>query len=667
MDFKGKVMNKNGAALAGVKVSNGRHICLTDSAGEFCLPYWERSSAVFVMLLTNGQDDWYILTENRREDYMFYIDAAKTSAENFCFLHMSDTEIENKRCIFMPAVQKAVTENKPAFLINTGDLCRADGVKYHIRQMNSRTAGCPVRYTIGNHDFLEGPYGEYSYERLYGPLWYSFDCGNIHFVAAPIAKGDFPSGYDEEDFWIWLEKDIEMMRPSQKLVIFGHTHCKDLRQFRPNIGGKVYDLQAAGLIAWIFGHYHIHCTNESAGILNICTSQPHCGGIDSSPSGIRRISINGSTLSTDIIFSAKTYTSDRAEWETSLPGHIQFCDPLEWNDSIIICTNDDGYPKQCGIFCLDRSGEIKWRFMTKNGFRGSAALYKDKLYAQDSAGMLYCLDPLNGGLIWKTQAKLKPIGDTRLSVTAAGGKVFGGCPGLIQAFDADSGAPIWCAQELSSENSPAEHILDANNGRLIVSAQWSCLYAIDIEDGKICWKQVWDSSPGFPCPAWFRSSAPLLHDGLIYGSGNIGAFILNASDGALILQKKLGCNTDSRSAPVMDNKTLYISTADSGVLALDPKTLNILRRFETGPAGIYTSPYTYGNIMTVESPLIIRGNLLIFAASDGNIYFYDKNTAALKEKIQLGAPALTAPIIKDNSVTAADFYACVRKFKIKNI
>ena len=71
--------------------------------------------------------------------------------------------------------------------------------------------------------------------------------------------------------------------------------------------------------------------------------------------------------------------------------------------------------------------------------------------------------------------------------------------------------------------------------------------------------------------------------------------------------------------------------------------------------------------MTVESPLIIRGDFLIFAASDGNIYFYDKNTAVLKKKIQLGAPALTAPIIKDNSVTAADFYACVRKFTLKNI
>lgn len=667
MDFQGKVMNKNGVALADVKVSNGRDICRTDKNGYFCLPYWEKSASVFVMLLTNEQDDWYILTENHNGEYIFLLDIANTSSESFCFLHMSDTEIENKRCVFMPDVQKTVTENKPAFLINTGDLAGADGVKYHIRHMNSRTVGCPVRYTIGNHDFLEGPYGEYAYERLYGPLWYSFDCGNIHFAAAPIVKGDFPSGYNEDDFWIWLEKDIEMMKSGQKLVIFSHTHCKDPSRFKPDICGKMYDLRAEGLIAWIFGHYHTHCATENAGILNICTAHPHCGGIDSSPNGIRKINIIGDSLSTDIIFNSKTYTSDTAEWETSLPGHIQYCNPLEWNDSIIICTNDDGFPKKCGIFLLDRNGEIKWRFMTENGFRGSAAIYENKLYAQDSAGMMYCLDPLNGELIWKTQTKLKPIGDSRMSVIAADGKVFGGCPGLIQAFDADSGAPIWCANELSSQNSPADLIFDEKNGRLIVSAHWKCLYAIDIKDGKTVWTQVWDSTPDLPCPVWFRSSAPLLHDGLLYGSGNIGAFILNAHDGTLVLQKKTGCNTDSHSAPIIDDGTLYISTADSGVLALDPKTLNILKRFKTDPAGICTAPYTYGNIMTVESPLAIRGELLIFAASDGNIYFYDKNTAVLKEKIQSGAPLLTAPIIKDNNVTIADFYACVRKFKIKNI
>ena len=82
--------------------------------------------------------------------------------------------------------------------------------------MNSNTIGCPVRYTIGNHDFLDGPYGEYTYERLYGPLWYSFDCSNIHFIASPIKKGDFPSGYDQADFWNWFENDIKMLEPNKK-------------------------------------------------------------------------------------------------------------------------------------------------------------------------------------------------------------------------------------------------------------------------------------------------------------------------------------------------------------------------------------------------------------------------------------------------------------------
>ena len=56
MDMRGKVLTKTGTALPGVAVSNGRHICRTNDDGGFCLPYWEKSAAVFVMLLTNGQD-----------------------------------------------------------------------------------------------------------------------------------------------------------------------------------------------------------------------------------------------------------------------------------------------------------------------------------------------------------------------------------------------------------------------------------------------------------------------------------------------------------------------------------------------------------------------------------------------------------------------------------
>lgn len=667
MSYCGRVINKlDGTALKHVPVSDGLNISLTDSNGYFELKGWSKAQFVFVMLLTSKHNDWYIHTENHSGDYIFYIDPVYITSEYYSFLHISDTEIENKKCTFIPLLQKLVAEHKPAFLIHTGDLCRDDGVKRHYRIMNSNTIGCPVRYTIGNHDFLDGPYGEYTYERLYGPLWYSFDCGNIHFIASPIKKGDFPSGYDQADFWNWFENDIKMLEPNKKIIMFNHTLCDDTQGFKPTINAKTYDLKKLGLKAWIFGHYHIHSTNNYSGVLNICTAEPSCGGIDSSPAGVRKINVFNNSISTDIIFSSKSYIPDDCEWETVLPGHIQFSSPLAYKNSVIVCTNDDGFPKQCGIFCLEsESGKIKWQFMTKNGFKADAALYNERVYAEDSSGTIYCLDAQSGKLIWQTAAEIKKIDDARLNIVVANEMVFGGCPGFIQAFDSKTGEHIWSSEQLACENSPARNIFDAQNNQLIVNAHWLCMYAIDVRCGLINWKQVWQGTSDFPCPAWFRSATPLLHNGLIYASGNTGAFILNSNSGQLILQKNLGYHMDVSSRPVICDNKVYMATSDSGVLALDAKTLEILKVYPTSFSGLYTSPYQQGdNLMTVESPLQIHGNQLIFGASDGAIYFYDKNTAKLQNKIQLGASILTEPIINKDSVIAADFYAAVRKYKI---
>ncbi len=665
MNIKGHVVRKSdGAAVCSVRVSDGRHICLTDDHGYFCMPLWDRSAAVFVMLLTNRHDDWYILTENHTGDYNFCVDPVQTGSESFCFLHISDTEIENSECRFIPILQKAAKENKPAFLVNTGDLCRRDGVERHFSLMNSRTVGCPVRYTIGNHDFLDGPYGEYRYERLYGPLWYSFDCGNIHFIAGPIKKGDYPSGYSETDFWEWLEADLKHLEPGKKIIILSHSHCDDLPGFRPTVGEKTYDLPKAGLIAWLFGHYHILSARDYSGILNICSAQPDCGGIDSSPGAVRRVNVCGQTVSTDVLFTCLTYPPDPFEWKTVLPGHVQFCDPTAYGDDIIVCTNDDGFPKSCGVFCLDGDGQVKWSLYTENGFKGSGALYDGRYFAQDSAGVLYCIDPQNGELIWKFQTRQKKIGDTRMNIVAANGRVFGGCPEKIQAFDCLTGRPLWQCRDIRSENSPARQVYDFENDRLIVNAHWNCMYAVDATNGEVVWSQVWDSQPGFPCPVWFRTSSPLLHGGRIYSSGNTGVFVLDAASGALIVQRKTTCSMDSASVPIIDDGILYMGTGDSGVLALDPQTLEILFRFETGGAGLFTTPYNRKFKMTVESPLIIKDDQLIFSASDGCIYFYGKKDARLVKKIQLGAPCLTAPVIDGDTLTAADFYAAVTKHRI---
>lgn len=55
--------------------------------------------------------------------------------------------------------------------------------------MNSENMGLPVYYVIGNHDYVKGEYGEKLYESIYGPVWYSFDVGNVHYVVTPFQKG----------------------------------------------------------------------------------------------------------------------------------------------------------------------------------------------------------------------------------------------------------------------------------------------------------------------------------------------------------------------------------------------------------------------------------------------------------------------------------------------
>ena len=50
------------------------------------------------------------------------------------------------------------------------------------------------------------------YESLYGPTWYSFDMGNVHYVVTPIDHGDHPTNYTQKDVYNWLKNDLAMMK-----------------------------------------------------------------------------------------------------------------------------------------------------------------------------------------------------------------------------------------------------------------------------------------------------------------------------------------------------------------------------------------------------------------------------------------------------------------------
>ena len=653
--INGKVLSKSGEKpLAGIPISDGRNVVLTDPDGRFSLPGWERARMVFACVLTFGRSDWYLPLRPEQESYDFYLDPLK-GADAFSFLHVSDTEIEDRPCAFIPFLQKTAAEQRPAFFFHTGDLCRESGVRRHYLALNSEVLGCPVRFAIGNHDFCAGDYGEALYESLYGPAWYSFDYGRIHFIVMSIGKGDHPSGYLPEDQWNWLENDLRAAK-GKKLIMMNHTHCPD-PGFMANTGRGTVDFPGLGLLAWCFGHYHIQMAHEYGGILKICGSMADSGGIDSSPSGIRKVSVRGDKLQTTVLYNQKKYRAEKPLWSRKLPGQIQFSALMAAGDDLILCTGDDGFPKNCGVFCLSgKDGSVLWNFPTENGIYNHAARAAGKIYVQDSKGTLYCLSEERGALLWKTRSPLSALGFTRSGVTAAEGKILAGGPDRISAYDPATGAPLWRTEPCGCQNTPARWIIDKERNRLIVGAHWLALRAYDLESGKLVWKQ--------DCRGcWFRSSTPLLRDGRIYTFGLDRAVILNADTGAVITEKSIGCNMDVSAAPLWDEGVLYAASSDSGVLVLDPESLKILRRFPVGPAGLFTAPYQYGRLQTVECTPQIQGDTLIFAASDGGVYFYDKKTALLRRRIQLGAPSVTTPLLTSGGIVTADFQGTVRKYQ----
>lgn len=283
-----------GNPVANVCVTDGRNVVKTDENGKYELKGWRKSHFVTVTVPSGYEtENFYIPVDKSKDSYDFELKKSEITAQkNHCFIQISDTEIgESGTGEWLDGIKDMVKENNPAFLIHTGDICYEAGLKKHIEEMNTQTMGCTVRYVIGNHDYVDGKYGEELYESLYGPVWYSFDVGNVHYVVTSFQTGsDYPSGYSKNDRWRWLENDLANVDSSMKVVMFNHTKSP-ADDYVISFGGNKLDLREHNLIAWVFGHYHYNYVYESNGVLNISSPRPDCGGIDSSAGGTRIINI----------------------------------------------------------------------------------------------------------------------------------------------------------------------------------------------------------------------------------------------------------------------------------------------------------------------------------------------------------------------------------------
>ena len=338
--------------IPGVGVSDQRTVTLTDDDGHWILP--GRAKAVYFVIKPQGYMT-PVSDDNIPRFYYLHNDAEPLNLdgptiprtgplpESIDFPLVRRAEPDRFEAIFMGDPQPADHEDvtffahdvleelvgtSAAFVVTLGDIAHDRKDLYgHINQATG-TLGIPFYNTHGNHDAnYDGrdTYDHYeTWRTVFGPRYYSFDYGPVHFVI--LSDVLFPEGGENyitglgQDQLQWLEADLSHVPQDRLVVLSMHIQLQpaervpdfarlyELLQDRPHtLSFSAHSHTfTQGFLPENFGwpgatpHYHINagatCGRWWQGARDE-TDIPHATSSDGTPNGYFIVSFDGTDYS----------------------------------------------------------------------------------------------------------------------------------------------------------------------------------------------------------------------------------------------------------------------------------------------------------------------------------------------------------------------------------
>jgi Icc protein len=230
--------------LRGVSVSNQDAVVITDSLGHFELPRGPNH-----IIVVSAPDNFRSVGSFWRDvgDSISTIAFPFRSApapKTFTFIDASDTHLAPASLAQTRRFRAIVDSLRPDFVLIAGDL-----VKDALRVSETEARGyyelavaefgifkCPVWLVPGNHenfgietqlshvDTANPLFGRAMYHHYFGPDYYSFNRGGVHFIGLNSVDISGTSYYGHVDSLqlAWLARDLSHVSPETPVVTFNH-------------------------------------------------------------------------------------------------------------------------------------------------------------------------------------------------------------------------------------------------------------------------------------------------------------------------------------------------------------------------------------------------------------------------------------------------------------
>jgi hypothetical protein len=289
----------NGAGLDGVAVTDGLSITQTDADGRFSLTASGRQPFVYLSVPSGyripqsetGTARFYrpLRADGDTMETRFELSPLRETDEQHGFVVLADpqTETEAEMQTFhdeiVPDVRQTVQSfgDRPLFGVGCGDLMYDDLSLFPEYERAVQRMGLPFWQVVGNHDLdFSAPTDQGStatFRRYFGPEYYSFDRGAVHYVVLDDVfwPGSDGFGSNTDDYvghidaaqLAWLEQDLALADDGQTVVVFTHIPPLSTVYARsgepgPSPRGQIknrqalYDLLAPFNAHIISGHVH---------------------------------------------------------------------------------------------------------------------------------------------------------------------------------------------------------------------------------------------------------------------------------------------------------------------------------------------------------------------------------------------------------------------------